>query len=241
MLGIDPPGVRGLRLAPRRHVRVWYLPWGTGRLSRRVCYAWYGLTALMLALWWRPDWVYASDPSVCPIVLWVTRLTRRRLVYHEHDAPDESAPRVIRWARAEVAARADLCVVPNAGRAILLGAAAGGKDRCTVVMNCPCDSEVATARRPYEGGPLWLLFYGSIGPQRLPETILDAMAMLPSCVHLRVAGYETEGTRGYVQRYRERASDLRIEDRLEVIGLVPHHDLMPLATRCHVGLSLMPM
>jgi len=46
------------------------------------------LMALWMAMRRRPAWVYCSDLMSCPAVWLIGRLTRCRVLYHEHDSPE---------------------------------------------------------------------------------------------------------------------------------------------------------
>jgi glycosyltransferase involved in cell wall biosynthesis len=88
---------------------------------------------------------------------------------------------------------------------------------------------------------LRVFYHGSIGPARLPLSIVDALALLPSGVTLDIAGYETAGHTGHLDRLGRRAAELGIGDRVRVLGPVPlRRELLRLCTACDVGLSLLP-
>jgi glycosyltransferase involved in cell wall biosynthesis len=67
------------------------------------------------------------------------------------------------------------------------------------------------------------------------------LALLPDDVLLKVAGYETVGSLGYVDTLRGRATLLDVSHRVEFVGAIPHRDeLLKLSRSCEVGLALMP-
>jgi glycosyltransferase involved in cell wall biosynthesis len=87
---------------------------------------------------------------------------------------------------------------------------------------------------------VWLLYHGSVVPDRLPLSVLTALANLPESVKLRIIGYETVGSQGYTSTIRGRARDLGILHRIEFLGPMPRSDLLRYCQRSDIGLALMP-
>jgi glycosyltransferase involved in cell wall biosynthesis len=87
---------------------------------------------------------------------------------------------------------------------------------------------------------LKLLYHGSIVSDRLPISVIDALALLPDPVSLTVVGYETVGSRGYVNRLKHRAQQLGIEGRLQYLGALRRDELLRVCRSCDVGLALLP-
>jgi glycosyltransferase involved in cell wall biosynthesis len=72
---------------PNIEVRQW-------RFSRpgfrqKLHYLAFGFWSAWSVLRWRPHWVYASDPLICPIALALSFLPGVRVLYHEHDSPSD--------------------------------------------------------------------------------------------------------------------------------------------------------
>jgi len=108
-----------------------------------------------------------------------------------------------------------------------------------VVWNCPARAEVRPPR--VAGSGMRVLYHGSIVPARLPESVVHALTRLPASVSLVVAGYETAGHPGYVDRLAAIGRELGVRERLEFAGTFPQRaDLLSLCATCDVGLSLMP-
>jgi glycosyltransferase involved in cell wall biosynthesis len=134
---------------------------------------------------------------------------------------------------------ADLCIIPNENRATLFHAETGASN-VKVVWNCPSLEEVTPPRSEY-GPVLKLLYHGSIVPDRLPLTVISALKDVSHPVVLRVVGYETVGSQGYLAKMKRTAAELGISDRLEIVGTIPlREDLMRFCATCDVGLSLLP-
>ena len=244
-LGTGAWGADALRFPPHPNIRVRCLDFCRPGWRQKLHYFYFCLWVLGWTLLWRPNWVYASDALVCPAALAVGCLPRLRLLYHEHDSPDGppagSFQRFVRWARQRVARRAACCVFPNEARLERFKAETGTRQGVLCVWNCPSGSEVAPRRAPVNGS-FWLLYHGSIVPGRLPLAVVDALAALPDRVKLRVIGYETVGSAGYVEQIRERAREIGVDHRLDVVGALPRRfDLMEWCRRCDAGLALMPM
>ena len=191
----------------------------------------------------RPAWIYASDALSAPAASTAAQMSGARVVYHEHDSPTPS-PRDSRFqqfvlgSRQRLAGRADICVLPNAGRAAAFEASTGRRG-AAVVWNCPARNEVRPPRTASSG--MRVLYHGSIVPARLPDSVIHALTRLPEGVTLVVAGYETAGHPGYLDQLAALATQLGVRDRIEFAGTFPQRaDLLSLCATCDVGLSLMP-
>lgn len=206
-------------------------------------YVRYASWVLRDAMRWRPDWLYASDLLSAPVALAVRRATGARVVYHEHDVPSRADPtwtyRRCLSARRALLTRADVCVAPNEHRAARLAALRPGRAVQTV-WNCPLRESV---RPPADrsDGALRVIFQGSINRDRVPLTLVEALARLPEHVTLTIAGYETSGSRGYIDELVGRASRSGISGRLHILGAMPQAELARLGTQHDVGLAFMPV
>jgi glycosyltransferase involved in cell wall biosynthesis len=248
-LGTDVAGVEALEFPAHPGIVVRCLSAGTAGWRRKLHYARFTAWAVAWALRWRPRLVYASDPLSCPVALLLGAVPGARVVYHEHDSPAEasrggtepSGPhRLVMAARRRLARRAVLSVLPNERRLARFQAAVGPNAPALCVWNCPARDEVRPARGAVRADGLWAVYHGSIVPSRLPPTVLEALALLPPSVRLRVIGYETAGHRGYVERLRETAEQLGIAARVEFHRAVPRGALLSWCERSDVGLALMP-
>lgn len=241
-------GVAGERLNFLKHdrVRVALMPFEPGGWRQKVHYAQFAGWVAAEARQWQPDWVYVSDPLACPAALALRPLTSARFIYHEHDSPTPDAGarsafmRVVLRARRVLAARAELCVLPNDERAELFRQQTGRTDHVVTVWNCPMRGEAGTSREVSPASALRLVYHGSIVPARLPETVLQAVAALPETVSLVVAGYETAGHPGYVDALRREAGRLGIERRVTFAGTLSRDEMMQQCRTCDAGLALLP-
>ena len=111
----------------------------------------------------------------------------------EHHAPDTETPCATRrvFDTAERGARRGVSEQTGADRS-----------RVLTVWNCPSNSDLAAPRAAAPVEEMWLLYQGSIVPDRLP-LVLDAMAGLPANVKVRIAGYETVGSAGYLRHFAD--------------------------------------
>ena len=194
----------------------------------------------------RPRVVYCSDFRSYLIGIWATRLSGVYTVLHEHDPPTTGTNnllmRVMHFVRVGFARRASIIVVPQDERAIKFIADTGcAPDKLRVVYNCPMLRELRDAltdeRGTQTGMTLW--YHGSLGEGQLPIAIIDALARLPADVRLEVAGYETIGNTGYMQRLMEHARRLGVEKRVYFHGAVPNRsDLLHLAAGSDLGVAL---
>ncbi len=108
------------------------------------------------------------------------------------------------------------------------------------VWNCPSRDE-AIVQPEKSADELILFYHGSIVPDRLPVSVIYALANLPSSVRLRIAGYETVGHPGYVRELEEFADSRELGSRFEYLGSLSRQELLPETRKAHVGLALMPI
>ncbi len=184
-------------------------------------------------LLWRPRWIYASEHISCSVALLLSFLPGIRVIYHEHDTP-ASPPSYLLAARRALIARAALCIWPNAERST-----PGPTTRC--VWNCPSRDEVGTERAAPEPGRLVVYYHGSINQQRLPASLIQALALLPAGVTLQTAGYEAAGDTNHIQNLKDEAARLGVGARFQHLGAVPaRRDLLDHCRRADVGVIFMP-
>jgi len=108
------------------------------------------------------------------------------------------------------------------------------------VWNCPSHDE-AIVQQEKSTGDLILFYHGSIVADRLPVSVIYALADLPSSVRLRIAGYETVGHPGYVRELEDFADSRELGSRFEYLGSLSRQALLPETRKAHVGLALMPV
>lgn len=231
---LDAPAMRGVR------VRLTAAASDGWRLKAH--YARYAAWVAREGATWKPDWIYASDLLSAPVALAVATLTSARVVYHEHDAPSLAHES---WmikrcleARGRLLRQADIVVTPNAERSARLSEVAGGR-RVVTVWNCP-RRPTRAPERSVVSNRLRVIFRGSINAERLPETVVDALARVPDA-QLDIAGYETVGSRGHVAHLLSRADSLGVRDRVCALGTVPDPQLGAMCEHSDVGLALMPV
>jgi len=229
-------------------VRFQYLPYYASGWKQKLQYLWFSLWCLWWARRYRPAWIYASDLSSCLPALLVHTLWGTRIIYHEHDSPAPAgekgrlslSARIFLWARRKIAGIAQFCIIPNEKRVEAFRAQTGTAREVKVVWNTPLRNEVSPPKAPAQGR-LKLLYHGSIGPARLPLAVIHALKKIGYPVTLRVAGYETLSSLGYVAQLERTARELGIGECLEFVGFLPQRsDLMDHCQSCDVGLALVP-
>lgn len=244
-LGTGALGADKLRFDEHPHISVRRMRFQSPGVRQKLHYAFFNLWCLAWFLRWRPDCVYFSDLQSCPVGL-LAALAGMKTIFHEHDFPQSDSggafTRCLHWSRRQFVRRATLCVVPNTKRGEHLVRSTGTSQTPAVVWNCPRSAEVAPQRAGLPEGTLRLLYHGSIVPDRLPLTVVEALARFPAGVTLTVVGYETVGAAGYVDLLRARAGELGIGDRLKIAGTLPtRRELISMCARHDVGLALMPL
>jgi glycosyltransferase involved in cell wall biosynthesis len=231
-----------LALASHPRVKIHAVRTRPSHVMSSVSYALYAAAAARLALRLRPNVVYASDPLGAGPGLLAARLAGAALVYHEHDSPSPGTLHpILARLRAAVARAARLIVFPNEERAHFAQSELRFSDnRLRIVWNVPTRAELASSAAPAEP-PLVVYYHGSIGPERLPETVAFAVRRMAGLVWLRIAGYEAPSARGYVRHLVGSDTGAAADNPVEYIGMVPWRaDLLTQAARAHVGLALMP-
>ena len=212
-------------------------------VRQKLQYAWFLVTCALHLVRWRPHWVYVSDSFATPFGC-LASAAGFRVVYHEHDAPIDEAHsafvRAILAARRALLRRAAVVVTPNAARSAAVSDEAGGRAVVTA-WNCPRRAEIPSLHAEGRGKvPLRIIYHGSIGRDRPPFAIVDAMARAGGDTELEIAGYETVGSRGQVAETLRRADALGVAARVTASGPMPRAELLERAAAGHLGLSFMP-
>lgn len=242
-------------------------------LKQKLHYIAFTLAALRRALWERSAWVYCSDLMSCPAAWLIGHLTRCRVLYHEHDSPNETKgenrkqetemrkvdrgnpeakhhsgfplsyfQRFLLWTRQYVGQMADLVILPNQKRLELFVQATGRKKPSLCVYNCPRMDEIIPQRRePSMLGILRMVFHGSINPDRLPLSVLEAMSRFPERTQLTIIGYETIGSKGYMATFLREAKRFGLDKKVVFLGALSHHDIFKRAFEWDLGLAFMPL
>lgn len=240
-LGIESFGTKGFVLPEHVNIQVRLLGAVPPGWRQKLHYAWFCIWAIATAILWRPAWIYASDLMACPVGLaghWLGFGT----IYHEHDSPGEESLRAgfgrfLSSMRAAFSRSAHLSVLPNEERLRVFREALQPRET-VLVWNCPRRDEVAVNR---PGADVKLLYHGSINPARLPITLIDALALLPETVSLRIVGYETIGSQGYVDQLKARSvSQGLTSNRLDFRGAIPRSRLMECCAEAQIGIGFLP-
>lgn len=197
----------------------------------------------LLALRFRPHWVYASNALSLPLAR-VACSRGAKLIFHEHDAPESLSSswferKQLQW-RTRAIKAADMVVQPNAERLRLSVVDAGVPQReaTHVVWNCPRLEEISAPRTADRGSVLSLYFHGSITPKRLPVSLLRAMALAQKPMELRFAGYCTLGYRDYAQEFLKVAVELGLQQQVHYLGTFPdRQELLAQAAQADVGIG----
>jgi glycosyltransferase involved in cell wall biosynthesis len=244
-LGTGASGANGLNFPPHERIRVRRMPFERPGWRQKLQYLRFFLWVMWTAITWRPKWVYASDPLSCPAALALTFVPWVTVLYHEHDMPADKGvdgffAQVMR-ARHSVARRARICVLPNANRLERFARELGPLHASACVWNCPGLYEVPAGSRAAASGDIWLLYHGTLVPERLSPVVIDALALLPERVKLRAVGYETVGAPGYAAKLRGYAESLGIGHRVEFLPPVSRSELLGTTMKSDIGLALIPM
>ena len=246
-LGVSGRGSAQMAFPPFPRIKVMQMNWCAPGFRQKLHYLLFAFKAAWKALYWRPDWIYCSDPLSAPLGRLVSHLIKTKIVYHEHDSPDPMKAqetwfsRFCERQRRLLMQSAAAVVVPNQARleALLKLHPTHGKSFC--VWNVPAKSdlpELLTEKQKDQ--PLRILYHGSIVPDRFPIMMLEALAAAGQHICLRLIGYEVPGMIGYTEILKTEAQRLGISHRFEYLGTIPQRsDLMARCAECDVGLSLL--
>jgi glycosyltransferase involved in cell wall biosynthesis len=230
------------RLEMPRHpqIRIVNIPQRSSHRVKTSDYVRYMLGAGRLALTFRPDVVYASDPFAAGPALAAVKIGNAALAYHEHDTPNAGAlnPRIAKL-RGKAARAAKFVIFPNENRAKTAQNELGFRDeQLRIVWNVPRRTELP-ARDPSPDAPIVLHYHGNISPQLLPENVVEALVRSPHDYRLRIMGYESPGARGYAARLVE-LGKRRGAGIVEYVGQVSRDRLLAEAAKASIGIALMP-
>lgn len=233
-----------------RNIILRKLTFRNGGLRQKLHYLIFCAWVVARTFLFKPSYIYASDPFSCPVALILSYLPGVRIIYHEHDATGIAgttgrvffdSARFMLWARRRAALRAILCVTPNSRRAELLSETSGRDKDIYSVLNCPKKSEALFGKSKSDKRIISAAYHGTIVPGRVPLKILEAVALLPENVNLKVIGFETVGSIGYMRQLKEAALRLGINERVEFISPFPlRRDVLSYLQGCDIGISLMP-
>lgn len=244
VLGIGVQGIESFHFPAHDNITFRQLPVCAPGWRQKLHYGRFVTWAIFWTLASRSCRVYASDQLSCPVGLLLSFVPGIRVLYHEHDSPTPDGEpsrfmRLVLWSRTKLAHRAALCILPNDRRAERFIREVGRDVPVTRVWNCPSRNEVNTSPPAADNG-LLVIYQGSIVPVRLPATMIEALAMLPERVQLRVIGYETIGHKGYVAQLQALADKLGVAGRVEFVGAVPTRtEMLEHCREGHVGLAFM--
>ncbi len=226
--------------------RMWYqAPGWMQKLHFLLFIAW-----CLWRVWrWRPHWVYASDVLATPAAELIRRFFPRcRVLYHEHDSPipgtvmEFGVARQVWRVRELLGRHAEGVVLPNQQRLEAFKAALRPQGRCFCVWNCPSLDDVPALPPEREGGgPLRVIYHGSIVPERFGPYVLEAAARCGHDVRVRLIGYVPSGSSHYVNELERLAVRLGIKERFEYLGSMSHHEVLRHSRDCEVGLCLLKM
>lgn len=247
-LGIQAWRGDPLRFLGHPQISVRYLPAQAPGWRQKLHYIWYFCWVVTWVLRWRPQWVYASDIYSAPIAWLLSYLPGLRVIYHEHDSPstnvvqpDTPVMHMVLWARRRLASRARFIVLPNEQRAETFRRTLAPVCPVFTVWNCPRLDEVAPDDNHKQSEAIIVLYQGSIVPERLPPSVVEALAFLPSHVHLHVIGYETIGSYGYIKQLEALAEQLGVRERVLFSGPLSRYKMLKHSRQAHIGLALMPL
>jgi glycosyltransferase involved in cell wall biosynthesis len=148
--------------------------------------------------------------------------------------------RMVSACRKRLGKEVELCVIPQRQRLLAFLDATGRMRPTICVWNCPRLSEILKNDAQQDSG-LTLYYHGSINKERVPAEMIIAASGFNGAVRVRIAGYESPGSIGYIQELTKLAQKNGAPGLIEYLGTIPlRKDLLRRASHAHVGLSFMP-
>jgi hypothetical protein len=205
-LGSDAFSGQKLKLSSHPRIRTNNLALAKSGGRQSLQYIYFVFWCLYWTYTWRPAWIYASDPLALPAVWLVRKLTRCRIIYHEHDSPNTKRAnswfmKIVLTCRKMLAREVELCIVPQQERLVAFLDATGRRGPSMCIWNCPRLVEVQynnNVKNFRQGTDLVIYYHGSINRDRLPKALIDAASRFKGAIKIRIAGYEGPGSVGYV-------------------------------------------
>jgi glycosyltransferase involved in cell wall biosynthesis len=245
-LGIESEGdTKRFAFVDSGDVEVHLLPRWASRSLIKLHFLWFTLRSLLRLLAIRPSVIYLSDQYSTPLGALLTYFSSKPIVYHEHDHPGEWPSslkgKILSWAHKRVAERCYMCILPNQQRGKAFRESFRRTAPVVPIMNCPSLAEIQDFSQRGAGSELRVYYHGSIVPNRLPIGLVSALLQLPSQIKLFAAGYETNGSFGYIARFQREAANLGASDRVHFLGSLPTREaLLKQCAGFDVGLALLP-
>ncbi len=246
--GLKGRGGASLKLPPNPRISVRQMNWCSPGIKQKFHFLLFHIWIIWRAWRFRPDWIYCSDAMSATSGLMIRRLFRCRILYHEHDSPNQSPGKnesrfvkFIMKARFKLAHKADAIILPNQKRLDLLIHEARPTGRTFCVWNCPSSQEAtrSSSRSASPTDPIRLLYHGSIVPDRFPMIYLQALQQSGAGVSIRLVGYEPPGHIGYTDELVEEARKLGLCERFEYLGPLDRREMLEKCAECDVGLSML--
>lgn len=150
--------------------------------------------------------------------------------------------RMVMGARARLAKKTELCLLPNEERARVFREQTKSQKPIECVWNVPGLEEVGPRKtKPNLQTPLKLFYGGSLAPARLSPLILQEIVKLAGQIELEIVGYATYAA----QKYIRSVVNMNEEAGQKIISyhgaLSRRSELLAVADRCETALCLMPM
>lgn len=247
-LGTKGQSTNQLEFPKHENIKVRKIGSRSPGLLQKLNYLCFILSVYVMALLWRPKWIYFSDPLSTPAGMLLVFLPRTYLLYHEHDSPSAKEIRESNFfmrfvfnSRGYIARKAEVCILPCEDRVKEFRKQTGRCEKIHIVWNVPSKKEVGKSLKSGKNEYIRLVYQGSLNDLRLPYSILEALKVLPEHIKLRVIGYETSGHLGYKKDFLRKAEREGVQNRVEMLSAVPRHRLLKLTRECNIGLALMPM
>jgi len=222
------------------------LKWVAPGIRQKLHFFRFILWTLIVSIREKADLIYCSDPFSAPSGVLLKKMGFR-VIYHEHDSPnpgqDDKLQSLIVRARRRLLCEASLVIFPNELRLKRAQKWSGSDAPAKVVWNCPSIKELTAENNAHASGsdksqPFRLYYHGTLVPDRLPLSILDAMCACESEVMLTLIGYTTAGNVNYSKTLMEYAKKMGIHKQLSILSALPREEVMRQCKKHDAGIVL---
>ncbi len=214
-----------------------------GRYRRLFTAMRYAAAVTWTCLTVRPERVIVSDPPSAFLGLCLVRLLRCKVVYFEFDSPSRPASlreKMRLWTVRKLARVSTLNVLPNTVRSRQFDDLHKTKTPAFIVYNFPTSREFVSPSLPSrpKRQTLRVYYHGSFVKQRVPLTVLDALAKAKDVEFvLRPVFPARSGGDSYFHEFMANAKKLGIGDKIFVQAAGDPERLKAIGSSCDVGLA----
>ena len=204
-------------------------------------YAAFNLRLLFYLLWkQKPDLLFSNDLDTLPANYLVSAIRKVKLIYDSHEYFTEVPELVNRPAVRKIWSRVERMFLPHLKYAVTVSPSIATVYRekygteFRVVRNLPQSREplVDGSLRELYGGKYIIIYQGSLNVGRGLELLVRAMRFIDDAVLLMAGDGDIR------KKLEKMVGDLKLGDRIHMLGRMHPEDLYPITSNADIGISL---